>query len=137
MRLVGREPHSENPNAEVLTFECGECGQVSTVTAINRPPQLAASAALSRLGGHAMARLILKRASASRRGGEWNEDVFDVLEDGAVVGRIFKANAAPVGTPCMWTLFGLHNDRTIGFRFVRVLAVRALAVRPRKASIMS
>jgi hypothetical protein len=43
--------------------------------------------------------LILKRASASRRSGEWNEDGFDVLADGAVVGRIFKANAAPVGTP--------------------------------------
>jgi hypothetical protein len=41
--------------------------------------------------------LILKRASASRPSGEWNEDDFDVLADGAVVGRIFKANAAPVG----------------------------------------
>jgi hypothetical protein len=29
------------------------------------------------------------------------------------VGRIFKANAAPVGTPWMWTLvFGHHEDRT-------------------------
>jgi len=25
-----------------------------------------------------------------------------VLADGAVVGRIFKANAAPVGSPWMW-----------------------------------
>jgi hypothetical protein len=33
--------------------------------------------------------------------------------DGAVVGRIFKANAAPVGTPWMWTLaFGQHDDRS-------------------------
>ena len=38
--------------------------------------------------------LILKRASASRLSGEWNEDDFDVLAEGAVVGRIFKANAA-------------------------------------------
>ena len=38
--------------------------------------------------------LILKRASASRPSGEWNDDDFDVLADGAVVGRIFKANAA-------------------------------------------
>ena len=45
--------------------------------------------------------LILKRASASRPPGEWNEDDFDVLVEGAVVGRIFKVNAAPVGTP--WT----------------------------------
>jgi hypothetical protein len=58
--------------------------------------------------------LILKRASASRPSGEWNEDDFDVLsEHGAVVGRVFKANAAPVGTPWMWTLtFGHHEDRT-------------------------
>jgi hypothetical protein len=42
--------------------------------------------------------LILKRASASRPSGEWNEDDFDVLADGAVVGRIFKANAAPGGS---------------------------------------
>jgi hypothetical protein len=46
-----------------------------------------------------MDQLILKRASASRPSGEWNEDDFDVLADGAVVGRIFKANAAPVGSP--------------------------------------
>jgi hypothetical protein len=58
--------------------------------------------------------LILKRASASRPSGEWNEDDFDVLSEiGAVVGRIFKANAASVGTPWMWTLaFGHHEDRT-------------------------
>jgi hypothetical protein len=36
-----------------------------------------------------------------------------VLENGAVVGRIFKVHAAPVGTPWMWTLaFGHHEDRT-------------------------
>ena len=35
--------------------------------------------------------LILKRASASRPSGQWNEDDFDVLADGVVVGRIFKA----------------------------------------------
>jgi hypothetical protein len=39
--------------------------------------------------------LILKRASASRPSGEWNDDDFDVLADGVVVGRIFKANGAP------------------------------------------
>jgi hypothetical protein len=57
--------------------------------------------------------LILKRASLSRPSGEWIDDDFDVLADGEVVGRIFKANAAPVGTPWMWTLaFGHHEDRT-------------------------
>jgi hypothetical protein len=46
------------------------------------------------------ASLILKRASASRSSGEWNDDDdYDVLANGAVVGRIFKANAAPVGSP--------------------------------------
>jgi hypothetical protein len=39
--------------------------------------------------------LVLKRASASRSSGQWSEDDYDVLADGAVVGRIFKANAAP------------------------------------------
>jgi hypothetical protein len=48
--------------------------------------------------------LILKRASASRSSGEWNDDDFDVLAGGQVVGRIFKVNAAPVGYPWMWTL---------------------------------
>jgi hypothetical protein len=36
----------------------------------------------------------------------------NVLADGEVVGRIFKANAAPVGSPWIWTLaFGYHRDR--------------------------
>ena len=42
--------------------------------------------------------LVLKRASASRPSGEWNDDDFDVLADGVVVGRIVKAAAVPVGT---------------------------------------
>jgi hypothetical protein len=48
--------------------------------------------------------LLLKRASASRTSGKWDENDFDVLADGAVVGRILKVHAAPVGTPWMWTL---------------------------------
>jgi len=57
--------------------------------------------------------LILKRASASRPSGQWNDDDFDVLADGAVAGRIFKVHAAPVRTPWMWTLaFGQDEDRT-------------------------
>jgi hypothetical protein len=47
--------------------------------------------------------LVLKRASTNRPSGEWNEDDFDVLANGAVVGRIFKANASPVGASWMWT----------------------------------
>jgi hypothetical protein len=56
--------------------------------------------------------LLLKLSSASRPSGEWGDDDYDVLADGVVIGRIFKANAAPVGTPWMWTLFGHHEDRT-------------------------
>jgi hypothetical protein len=57
--------------------------------------------------------LVLKRASASRPSGEWDDDDYDVLADGAVVGRIFNSHAGPVGSPWMWTLaFGHHEDRT-------------------------
>jgi hypothetical protein len=60
-----------------------------------------------------MNQLILKRAAASRLSGEWNDDDYDVLADGVVVGRIFNAAAAPVRSPWMWTLaFGHHEDRT-------------------------
>jgi len=34
-----------------------------------------------------------------------------LLANGIAIGRIFNANAAPVGTPWMWTLeFGQHED---------------------------
>jgi hypothetical protein len=42
-------------------------------------------------------KLILKRASASRPSGEWNNDDYDVLSDGKVIGRIMKAAASPRG----------------------------------------
>ena len=41
--------------------------------------------------------LVLKRASASRPSGEWNDDDYDVLAEGVVVGRIMKVHAAPIG----------------------------------------
>jgi hypothetical protein len=74
--------------------------------------------------------LILKRASASRSSGEWNDDDFDVLANGQVVGRIFKVNAAPVGYPWMWTLaFGHHEDRMPrhGYAATREAAMAACA----------
>jgi hypothetical protein len=37
-----------------------------------------------------MSSLVLKRASASRPFGEWNDDDYDVLADATVVGRIMK-----------------------------------------------
>jgi hypothetical protein len=74
--------------------------------------------------------LLLKRASASRPSGEWNDDDYDVLADGAVVGRFFKANTSPVGASCMWTLaFGQHEDRTPthGYEPTREAAMTAFA----------
>jgi hypothetical protein len=74
--------------------------------------------------------LILKRAAASRPSGEWNDDDFDVLADGAVVGRIFNSDASPIGTPWMWTLaFGHHEDRTPthGYEPTREAAMAAFA----------
>jgi hypothetical protein len=73
--------------------------------------------------------LLLKRASASRPSGEWNDDDYDVLADGVIVGRIFNVNAAPVGQPWMWTLaFGHHEDRTPthGYAATRGAAMAAL-----------
>jgi len=57
-------------------------------------------------------------------------DNFDVLADGAVVGRILKIHAAPVGSPWMWTLaFGHHEDRTPthGYAETREAAMAAFA----------
>jgi hypothetical protein len=39
----------------------------------------------------------LKRASLSRSSGQWSDDDYDVLENGVVVGRICKEEAAPPG----------------------------------------
>jgi hypothetical protein len=74
--------------------------------------------------------LVLKRASASRPSGEWSDDDYDVLTNGAVVGRIMKAAAAPVGTPWLWTLgYGYHEDRTPthGYEATREAAMAAFA----------
>src|SRR5215510_8136198 len=85
-----------------------------------------------------MTQLILKRASTSRPSGESNDDDYDVLADGAVVGRIPKVHAAPIGSPWMWTLiFGQHEPlaRLISrriFTYVRLSRSRnsARAQRP-------
>ena len=60
-----------------------------------------------------MSQLLLKRASASRISGQWNDDDFDVLADGVVVSRIMKAAATPVEMSWMRSLmFDYHEDRT-------------------------
>jgi hypothetical protein len=79
--------------------------------------------------------LLLKQASTSRPSGEWNEDDYDVLADGAVVGCILKVHAAPVGTPWMWTLaFWHHEDRTPthGYAATREAAMAAFGKSWRK-----
>jgi hypothetical protein len=76
-----------------------------------------------------------KGASASRPSGEWNDDDFDVLADGMVVGRIMKAYAAPVGVPWLWTLaYGHHEDRTpiYGYEATREAAMAAFAKSSRR-----
>jgi hypothetical protein len=87
--------------------------------------------------GRSTGQLILKRASASRLSGQWKDDDFDVLADGVVVGRILKANAAPVGSSWMWALaFGFHEDRTPthGFAETREAAMAAFAKSWRRAT---
>ena len=49
--------------------------------------------------GAEMDQLILKRGPLSRPSRQWNDDDYDVLADGEVVGRIMKAAAAPIGQP--------------------------------------
>jgi hypothetical protein len=74
-----------------------------------------------------MPALILKRASASRPSGEWSDDYFDVLADGVVVGRVFKAEAAPAGMPWMWTMLFDYRWPTHGYAASREAAMAAFA----------
>jgi len=69
--------------------------------------------------------LLLKRASPSRPSGEWNDDGFDVLAHGAVVGRIMKAAAAPVGAPWLWTILSYEDRQPVhGHKVTREAAWR-------------
>jgi hypothetical protein len=64
------------------------------------------------------------------------DDDYDVFANGEVLGRIFKANAAPVGEPWMWTLaFGHDEDRTptLGYGATREAAMTAFAKSWRRA----
>ena len=74
--------------------------------------------------------LILKSASKSRPSGERNEDDYDVVADGLVVGRIMKAAAVPAGMSWMWTLgYGYHETCTPihGYAATREDAMTAFA----------
>jgi len=81
-------------------------------------------------GGTRFQSAVLRWKSAWHVSGNWNEDDFDVLASGEVVGRIFKVHAAPAGSPWMWTLmFGYHEDRTPthGYAATRDAAMAAFA----------
>ena len=70
---------------------------------------------------------LLKRAALSRP--SWNYDDFDVVANGEIVGRIFKAGVS-VTRPWMWTLiFPHHEDRTPmhGYATTREDAMAAFA----------
>jgi hypothetical protein len=71
---------------------------------------------------------VLKRAALRRPSGLWNDHDFDVLANGAVVGRIFKAGVS-VARPWMWTLIPHHEDRTSmhGYATTREAAMAAFA----------
>jgi hypothetical protein len=79
--------------------------------------------------------LILKRASASCPSGEWNDDDYDVLCNGVVVGRIMRVS--PIGTAWMWTLgFEYYKDRkpANGYAETREAAMAAFAKSWRRES---
>jgi len=80
--------------------------------------------------------LILKRASASRSSGQWRDDDYDVLENGVVVGRIFKVPVAPPDRPWMWA--SGHNGEirraAHGYEATREAAMAAFAKSWRRES---
>jgi len=59
-----------------------------------------------------------------------NEDDYDVLADGKIVGRIFVSQAALQDRQWMWTIaYGHHDDRTPtrGYELTREAAIAAVA----------
>ena len=70
---------------------------------------------------------LLERAGLSRP--SWNDDDFNVVANGKIVGRILKASAS-VARPWMWTLiFPQPEDRapTHGYAATRESAMAAFA----------
>jgi len=73
--------------------------------------------------------LILKRTSANRPSGQWCDDDYVVLENGVVVGRIFKVPVAPPDRPWMWASgHSGHIKRAAhGYEATREAAMAAFA----------
>ena len=71
-----------------------------------------------------MSPLVLRRAPIG-----WNQDDFDVLENGKIVGRICKEQAAPEGRPWMWASgHGGHIERAAhGYKPTGEAAMTAFA----------
>ena len=80
-----------------------------------------------------MSSLILKRASASRRSGEWSDDDYDVLADGVVVGRIRKAAAKPADASWLWPRLS-YEDRTPTHGYQPTREAAMAAFRPELAA---
>jgi hypothetical protein len=79
-----------------------------------------------------MSLLIIKRVPIG-----WNEDDFDVVADGVLIGRIFVTLIAPEGRPWMWTIgCDHHKDRTPthGYEATREAAMAAFAKNWRRES---
>jgi hypothetical protein len=76
-----------------------------------------------------MSPLILQRASVSRPSGQWRDDDYDVLENGVVVGRIFKVQVAPENRPWMWASGHNRDQRRAahGYEQTREAAMAAFA----------
>ena len=69
---------------------------------------------------------LLERTALSRPSGQCHND-FDVVANGEIVGRIFKAGVS-VARPWMWTLILPHEDRTPhGYAATREAAMAAFA----------
>jgi hypothetical protein len=71
-----------------------------------------------------MSSLMLKRAPIG-----WNQDDYDVLVDGVIVGRIFKVPIAPQDQPWMWASGhnGDYRRAAHGYEPTREAAMAAFA----------
>ena len=70
-----------------------------------------------------MTSLILKRAPIG-----WNQEDYEVLEDGVVVGRVFLMPIGLKGRPWMWTIQERKGStRAYGYEATREAAMAAFA----------
>jgi hypothetical protein len=71
---------------------------------------------------------ILKRAAVSQPSGQWRDDDHDVLENGVMVGRIFRSPSAPMHRPWMWAIRERKGRTPVhGYEPTREAAMAAFA----------